>query len=99
VLLRQHLLPPSDGSRYQQLTLELSATGELSLTTHEMGLSPEAAWGADDHELTLSLSPEQTARLVFALLAEDLKGRRDGLDRLRTLCKRHGLDHRLACWT
>jgi hypothetical protein len=97
--LRRHLLPPSDGSRYRQLTLALAAGGDLSLTAHEMGASLEAAWGADDHEVTLSLPPEAVARLAFALLAEQLKGRGDGLERLRALCERHGVDHRLACWT
>ena len=37
--LRRHLLPPSDGSRYRQLTLALGAGGDLSLTAHEMGAS------------------------------------------------------------
>ena len=97
--LRRHLLPPSDGSRYRQLTLALGAGGDLSLTAHEMGASPEAAWGADDHEVSLSLPSEAVARLAFALLAEQLKDRADGFERLRALCERHGVDHRLACWT
>jgi hypothetical protein len=97
--LRQHLLPPSDGSRYRQLTLALGAGGDLSLTAHEMGASLEAAWGADDHELTLSLPAEAAARLAFLLLTEQLKGRGDGLEHLLALCERHGVDHRLACWT
>lgn len=97
--LRRHLLPPSDGSRYRQLTLALGAGGDLTLTAHEMGASPEAAWGADDQEITLSLTPEATHRLAFVLLAEALKGRGDGFERLRGLCELHGLDHRLASWT
>ena len=97
--LRRHLLPPSDGSRYRQLTLALGAAGDLTLTAHEMGASPEAAWGADDHEVTLSLAPEAAQRLAFVLLAEALKGRGDGFERLRGLCELHGLDHRLASWT
>jgi hypothetical protein len=97
--LRRHLLPPSDGSRYRQLTLALGAGGDLSLTAHETGASLEAAWGADDHEVTLSLAPEAAARLAFVLLAEELKGRGDGFERLLALCERHGVDHRLACWT
>jgi hypothetical protein len=97
--LRRHLLPPSDGSRYRQLTLAVGADGDLSLTAHEMGASPEAAWGADDHEVTLSLTPEAAGHLAFVLLAEELKGRGDGFERLLALCERHGLDHRHACWT
>ena len=64
-----------------------------------MGASLEAAWGADDHEVTLSLPPEAVARLAFDLLAEQLKGRGDGFKRLLALCERRGIDHRLACWT
>jgi hypothetical protein len=97
--LRRHLLPPSDGLRYRQLTLALGAGDDLTLTAHEMGASPEAAWGADDHEVTLSVPAQAAARLAFVLLAEQLKGRGDGLERLLALCERHGVDHELACWT
>jgi hypothetical protein len=97
--LRCHLLPPSDGLRYRQLTVTLGAGDDLTLTAHEMGASLEAAWGADDHEVTLSVPAEAVARLAFVLLAEQLKGRRDGLERLLALCERHGVDHELACWT
>src|SRR5580658_8544948 len=79
---RRHLLPPSDGARYRQLTLALGGDGDLTLTAHEMGASLEAAWGGDDNETTLRLERDAVARLAFVLLSERLKGRQDGLEHL-----------------
>jgi hypothetical protein len=93
-----HLLPPSDGARYRQLTLALGG-GDITLTSHEMGASLEAAWGADDNETTLHLRSEAVARLAFVLLREQLRGRPDGLERLAALCEQHGIKTELACWT
>jgi hypothetical protein len=92
-------LPPSDGTRYRQLTLALDGSGDLTLTSHETGASLEAAWGADDNETTLRLRGEAAARLAFVLLSEQLKGQRDGLERLAALCAQHGIETELACWT
>ena len=97
--VRRHLLPPSDGTRYRQLTLALGGRGDLTLTSHEMGASLEAAWGADDNETTLHLSGEAVAQLAFVLLCEKLQGQPDGLERLAALCEQHGIETALACWT
>jgi hypothetical protein len=97
--LRRHLLPPSDGPRYRQLTLTGGAGGDLTLTWHEMGASPEAAWGADDDEVTAHLSGEAVARLAFGLLAGQLQGRTDGLERFLALCEQNGVEPELASWT
>jgi hypothetical protein len=96
---RRHLLPRSDGARYRQLTLALGAGGGLALTSHEMGGSLEAAWGADDNETTLTLRSDAVARLAFAMLCEQLQGRPDGLERLASICEQYGIETELACWT
>jgi len=95
----RHLLPPSDGARYRQLSLTLDSGGGLTLTFHEMGASLEAAWGADDNEVSVALDRDALARLALALIAERLDGRSDGLERLQALCQRHAVDYKLACWT
>jgi len=69
------------------------------MTSHEMGAAPEAAWGADDREVTLQLSGDALTRLAFAMLCEQLQGRADGFEQLLALSERHGLEPRLACWT
>jgi hypothetical protein len=97
--VRRHLLPPSDGDRYRQLTLTLGTSGDLTLTSHEMGASLEAVWGADDSETTLHLRGEAVVRLAFVLLCERVQGQRDGLERLAALCEQHGIEAELACWT
>jgi hypothetical protein len=98
-VLTRHLLPPSEGARYRQATLTLSASGDLCLTTHEMGASLQAAWGADDDERTVSIPREAVARLAFALLSEQLAGHGDALDQLSAFCEDHCLAHTLASWT
>jgi hypothetical protein len=95
----RRLLPRSEGTRYRQLTLELDASGAIALTWHETGAAPEAAWGGDDNEVTLRVRSDAVARLAFAMIEEQLRGRTDGLDQLRALCTRHGIEHDLACWT
>lgn len=97
--IMRHLLPRSEGTRYRQLTLVLDASGGLTLTWREMGVTPEAAWGADDNEVTLHVRGEDAARLTFALLSERLEGRPDGLDDLLALCARNNVEHQLARWT
>src|ERR1700733_3575876 len=95
-VLRRHLLRRSDGSRYRQIALELGAGGALTLNAHEMGASLEASWGVDDHEVTLEIPAEAVGRLAFALLAQQLEGRKDGLEHLLALCNRFRVDHQLA---
>lgn len=95
----RHLLPPSDGTRYRQLTLGLDRAGGLTLTFHEMGATEEAAWGADDCEIALEMDAKAVNRLAFALLCERLTGQPDGLEHLRAFCEDHDVQHTVACWT
>lgn len=97
--LTKRLLAPSDGARFRRMTLELEPDGGITLLSHEMGGSDEAPWGVDDEEIAVRLDPETTSRLAFALLAEVLKGRTDGVQALLTLCEAHGADAVVANWT
>jgi hypothetical protein len=98
-VLTRHLLPPSDGQRYRQLSLALNAHGDLVLTAHEMGASLEAAWGADDLERTLTIPRQAVGRLAFSLLCEQLAGHADAFDQLAAFCEDYDLAHVEACWT
>jgi hypothetical protein len=95
----RQLLSPSDGARYRRLALDLEANGDLVLTFHEMGAALEAAWGADDQEITLRIGGKAVPRLAHVLLSERLSGRNSGLAELVALCEEHGVEHELACWT
>jgi hypothetical protein len=97
--LSRYLLPPSDGTRYRQLLLDLDARGGLVLTYHERGASLEAAWGADDCEATVRIDNKALGRLAQALLRERLEGRVDGLGRFLAFCEAHDIEHETACWT
>ena len=93
------LSPRSDGARYRRVTLALAPDGALALASHEMGAAPEAAWGLDDAEMTLTVAADQIGPLVLALASELLAGQPDAVGRLRDLCEAHGIEARVACWT
>ena len=96
---RVDLLPRSDGARYRRVTLIVERSGALTLNVHEMGATLEAAWGLDDEEVTLSVSPDQVGRLALALAAEVLKGGADAVARLDDICESHHVPCRIACWS
>lgn len=95
----RQLLPPSDGARYRRLVLELETGGDLILTFHEMGGALEAAWGADDREVSVRIGGKAIGRLAHALLSERLRGRPTALEELLALCEEHDIEPELACWT
>ena len=64
-----------------------------------MGASLEAAWGADDEEVVLSVPADQAPRLALALAAELLKGGEDAVRRLGEICDAHGVAYQVAHWT
>jgi hypothetical protein len=96
---RLNLAPRSDGSRYRRVTLAVEANGAITLDAHEMGAAADAAWGLDDEEVTLSVPPEQVARLAAALAAEILKGGQDAVARLAMICETNDVPCRIACWS
>jgi hypothetical protein len=93
------LAPRSDGARYRRVTLSVEPDGEVVLRSHEMGASDEAAWGLDDDEVTLSVPPDQVARLALALAAELLKGGAGAVARLSDICEAYDVSCRVGCWT
>jgi hypothetical protein len=93
------LSPRTDGPRYRRVTLTLERDGTLVLRSHEMGGAPEAAWGVDDDETTVSVPPEAIGRITLALAADLLQGGRGAVDRLAELCDAHDVPFRIACWT
>ncbi|HWF75780.1 MAG TPA: hypothetical protein VN694_01265 [Caulobacteraceae bacterium] len=96
---RRELAPRADGSRYRRVTLAIDCNGSISLAAHEMGGGADAAWGLDEEEVTLSVAPEQVARLAAALAAEILKGGQDAVARLAQICETNDVPCRIACWS
>ena len=93
------LLPPSDGARYRRVTLEQTTDGALVLTSHDVGGSDLAAWGADDEEITVTVAPADARRLTFDRLAALLAGRDDAVRVLLALCETQDLAPVVASWT
>jgi hypothetical protein len=96
---RLELAPRSDGARYRRVTLAVEANGSITLNAHDMGATPGAEWGLDDEEVTLSVPPEEVARLAAALAAELLKGGKDAVARLAQICETNHVPCRIACWS
>jgi hypothetical protein len=96
---RLELAPRSDGARYRRVNLTVANDGEVTLSAHEMGADPRAPWGLDDEEVTLSVPPDQVARLALALAAEILSGGQDAVARLARICEDHDVPCRIACWS
>ena len=96
---RLELAPPSDGARYQRLTLELEADGSLRLTSHVLGGSLQAAWGADDEEVTVRVSASQMGRLALAAAARCVHGRSDAVEALIELCDANDVPFEAVMWT
>jgi len=96
---RLELAPRSDGACYRRVTLVVDKDGALTLDTHEMGASAWAAWGLDDDEVTLSVAPDQVARLALALAAEILKDGQGAAARLAQICEDYDVPCRIARWS
>jgi hypothetical protein len=93
------LAPRSDGARYRRVRLSLGPDGGVALSVHEMDADPRAPWGLDDDEVTLSVAPDQVARLALALAANILGGGQDAVARLARICEDHDVPCRIACWS
>jgi hypothetical protein len=93
------LSPRSDGPRYRRVTLAVEANGAITLSALEMGAAPDAAWGLDEDEVTLSVASDQVPRLAVALAAEILKGGKDAVARLAEICETNDVPCRIACWS
>jgi hypothetical protein len=93
------LSPRSDGARYRRVRLVVERDGTITLHAHEMGAGSGAEWGVDDEEITLSVPPDQVARLALALGAEILKGGDRALSKLADICEANDVAFRVACWT
>lgn len=88
-----------DGARYARVDAQVTPSGGLIVTRREMGAGPRDAWGEDDHQASLELTPQAAARLAMALLAERYADRPDALEALKGFCERHAVPVRYGVWT
>ncbi|MDR3513869.1 MAG: hypothetical protein P4L73_19700 [Caulobacteraceae bacterium] len=89
----------ADGARYGRVDVRFAPDGGLEVRRHEMGASDRAAWGEDDHEASLRLSPPAVARLALALLMERYAGRSDALEALKEFCEAQAIAADHDVWT
>jgi hypothetical protein len=77
----------TDGARYGCVDARIDRGLGLEIRRREMGAGVRDAWGEDEHEATLCLSPAAVAELALALLAERYNGRADALEAIEALCE------------
>ena len=63
-----------DGARYGRSDAWASALGGLRITHHDMGAADYAAWGEDDNEQSLELTPAAAAKLAITSFAIGSRG-------------------------
>jgi hypothetical protein len=89
----------TDGARYSRSDAWASARGGLRITHHDMGAAEYAAWGEDDNELSLELTPSEAAKLATVLLRDRFGGRSDAFEAIRAYCEEHDVEATLSQWT
>jgi len=88
-----------DGARYARSDAWASALGGLRITHHDMGAADYAAWGEDDNEQSLELTPAAAAKLAITLLRDRFAGRPDAFEAIRAYCDEQNVDSTLCRWT
>jgi len=89
----------TDGARYGRSDVSATADGGLEITHHDMAATDRAAWGEDDNELSLSLTPAAAAELAIALLRERFGGRSDAIEAIGAYCESNDIEATLSAWT
>ena len=89
----------TDGRRYGRIDVRLAPGGGLMVRRREIGAGDLAAWGEDEHEADLELSPDAVARLALALLQDRYVGQGDALEALRDYCEARDIPARHSVWS
>jgi len=89
----------TDGARYGRCDVAATCLDGLEITHLEMGAGLWAAWGVDDHELSLELTPSAAAELAICLLRDRFSGRPDAFEAIRAYCDEHDIEVTLSEWT
>src|SRR5437660_8902160 len=76
----------ADGRR-SRVTLDIDPQGDVFLKSHVTGEGLQAAWGAEDEEITVRVPAQAAAQLALAGLHRLLDGRPDAARTLMSLCK------------
>ncbi len=77
----------TDGTRYGCVDARIDRSLGLEIRQRDMGAGVRDAWGEDEHEAVLNLSPTAVAELALVLLAERYRGRADALEAIEALCE------------
>jgi len=89
----------TDGARYGCVDARIDRGLGIEIRQREMGAGVRDAWGEDEHEAVLSLSPAAVAELALVLLAERFKGRADALEAIEALCEAADIEAVHKVWS
>lgn len=76
-----------EGAEFRSVRLQLEADGAIRLHTYDMGPVSPSADGRDQHELWVTVPPQEVAKLAFLLMKERFQGRFQAVTEFRDFCK------------
>lgn len=85
----------SENSRSVRARLD---DGEFRIETRDAGPLVEKVWGDSDYEYWTAVPKEHWGRLLMALAKELFREDAEATERLRELCRRHGVGHVRDHW-
>ncbi len=86
-----------EGEEFRSVRVRVD-TGAFVVDTQDMGPTTEAFWGDRDYEFWTSVKREAWGDLLIALAREFLANDPNATDRLRDICRRHGVAHEWDSW-
>jgi len=92
-----HELYREDGKNYRSVSAHLSDE-RFSIETIDMGPAPEMFWGSDDYEFWTRVPKDAWGELLMAIAREFLSDDAGATERLRDICRKHGVAHEWGSW-
>jgi hypothetical protein len=87
----------NEGENFRSIRVRIGET-ELVVDTQDMGPLVKEMWGDSDYEFWTTVEKEHWGALAVALIREFLSGDASATDRLRDICKEHGVPHTWDRW-
>jgi hypothetical protein len=78
--------------------LTLKNDGGIKLDTEDSGEFVTKSWGKDDYEYWVDVPAATVGKLAYELLAEKYEGDGKAVDKFRTWCEQHGVEHKFWTW-
>jgi hypothetical protein len=80
--------------------LTLMNDGGIKLDAEDTGPAVKEAWGRDgEYEYWVDVPPAAVGKLAFELMREKYAGDWEAVDKFRTWCEAHDVEHKFWTWS